>query len=274
MKNYIRSTVIASFVLMQSLSGTIHETTHIEDITQEVTDETLVLFNIAEVLLDTQTSLGTQAWRKYVRKRVDAKTHDALTLTVFELVPPISPDPKTPEIIKNLQKDGIPVLAFTSRGRHEWYSTQVKDVDHKTEHALKHVGIDFSATTLPSQLAQIETQFSDYYHNGIIYATNSNDKGEFLKNILETTGYRPAKIIFVDDKIDDLKAIEKEMEQLAIPFVGYAYNRTAKEHANFDPMIAHLQATWLLFYNKMVTDEHAAQLKAELYTKTDPEEFF
>jgi hypothetical protein len=42
-----------------SLNSEIIKITNIQDIRQEISADTLVLFNIAEVLMDTETSLGT-----------------------------------------------------------------------------------------------------------------------------------------------------------------------------------------------------------------------
>lgn len=256
------------------LNATIIKTTQIKDVTQEVSNDTLVLFNIAEVLMDTETSLGTQAWRKYVRSRVDAKLHDALTLYVFRNVPPRTPEPMTAQVIKQLQKQNIPVFAFTSRGRHEWYSSQVEAVDLLTEKLLRQIEIDFSKTSLPTSLTALDSEFSEFFHEGIIYATNAFEKGDILLKLLDKTQYHPPKIVFIDDKADSLKTVESAMEEIGIPFTGYAYSRTAKEHANFDPMIAHIQLDLLLSSGKILSDEEAEQIKIDQFSETDPETYF
>ncbi len=240
----------------------------------ETSSDALILFNIAEVLMDTETSLGTQAWRKYVRSRVDSKLHDALSLYVFKHVPPKSPEPAIPELIQKLQAQGAPVFAFTSRGRGEWYKTKIPGVDQLTEEMLKKIGIDFSKTALPSELAQIDLLFSAYYHEGIVYTTNSVDKGELLTALLEKTGYNPRQIIFVDDKADSLKSVAIAAEKKGIAFKGYAYTRTSKDHKDFDPMIAHIQLDWLLSHNTLLSDAQAAEIKAKDHSETNHEAYF
>lgn len=218
----------------------------IEDIRGSIDVDTLVLSNIAEVLLDTETSLGSQRWRKWLRERVSPAVHDSLTLFAFQQVPPICPEQDTVALIHDLQARGVVILALTSRGRNEWYSSSVANVDVITEAVLLRVGIDFTKTHLPSALTSLPEVFAPFYHAGIIYAGNSTDKGQLLRDILMTTGYRPSRIVYVDDKLDSLEEMESQMHHLDIPFVGYVYNKTAGDHANFDPLIALVQLDILL----------------------------
>lgn len=74
--------------LTSSLNAQIIKTSNIQDIKEEITDNTLALFNIAEVLMDTDISLGTQAWRKFIRVCLDSTLQDELSLFVFKNVPP------------------------------------------------------------------------------------------------------------------------------------------------------------------------------------------
>ncbi len=266
--------LLSIFFLADCLTAQIIKTSSIQDIREEITDNTLVLFNIAEVLMDTETSLGTQAWRKFIRVRLDSKLHDELTLFVFENVPPKCPEPSTPQLINELQSEGIVTLAFTSRGRNEWYASQVPNVDLITEKLLLQIGIDFSKTQLSEELLLLPSLFAEFYHAGVIYATNTREKGELLLEIFERTGYRPSKIVFVDDKVDSLIAVEKTPSSLNIPFVGYAYSRTSKDHANFDPLVANIQLDWLITYGKVLTDAEAIEIKNEQYLNTDLSQYF
>lgn len=263
------------FLCANSLNAEIIPTSNIQEIcNQEMTDDTLVLFNIAEVLMDTETSLGTQAWRKFIRVRLEPKLHDELTLFVFENIPPKTPDPAIPALISELQSRGIPTFAFTSRGRHEWYSSQIPDIDLITEKLLLQIGIDFSQTPLNAKLSLLPVLFSDFYHKGIIYTTNTRNKGELLLEIFEKTGYKPSKIIFVDDKIDSLVAVETTLNALNIPFVGYAYSKTAQDHSDFDPLVANIQLERLITSGEVLTDEQALQIKNESYSHADLNQYF
>lgn len=273
-KKFICCTFINLFLVACSIDASIAKTNQIEDIKSEVTEDSLVLFNIAEVLMDTEISLGTQAWRKYVRTRLDSKTHDELTLFIFKNVPPKAVEQVTPSMIQDFQERGISVFAFTSRGRHEWYATQIENIDLVTEDLLRQIQIDFSKTILNPHLSYFNTYFSNYFHEGVIYTTNTLDKGELLVKMLSETGYLPAKIVFVDDKGDSLQSVENAVKELGIPFYGYTYSRTAKDHVNFDPMIAHIQLDWLITTGEIISDEAAFKIKSEKFLGVDPDKYF
>ncbi|MGZ3632803.1 MAG: DUF2608 domain-containing protein [Parachlamydiaceae bacterium] len=259
---------------IQPLSGEIIASSQIEEISSHVDDRTLIFFNIAEVLTNTETSLGSSSWRRYLRSRVDSNIHDLLTLYVFKHVPSKSADSQIPLLIQSLQEQGIAVLAFTSRGRNAWYSSNIQKIDLITEKVLFSLGLDFSKTTLPPELKNLSIAFSNYYHDGIIYAGNTLEKGALLEEILDTTNYRPSKIIFVDDKIDSLQGIEEALECLHIPFIGLAYEKTKISHQNFDPMIATIQLEWLMLNQRLLSDEEALRLKNDMFSDIDPENYF
>ncbi len=267
----MKSILFTVLFAVGSLSASIVETSSIEDIRSEITPNSLVFFNIAEVLTDTETSLGTSAWRRYVRKSTDRVTHDILTLYIFKKIPAKTPELITPLLISDLQNDDIATLAFTSRGRQEWYSSLLLGIDLLTEEILLQLNIDFSRTASTSFLENLEANFSNYFHKNIIYATNEIEKGELLAQMLKATSGPIEKVIFVDDKIDSLRGIEKALGDLNIPFAGFLYNLTNKKP--FDPMIAHIQLDYFLTLGILLTDEDAFQIKEQSPPK-DPEVYF
>jgi len=235
--------------------------------------DTLVLFNIAEVLLDAEIELGTSPWRKLVRTKAPS-AHDALTLLTAKKVPHRAVEANTPKLIQSLQEKGYPVMALTSRGRAEWYSTQIEGVDILTEKLLQKIGIDFTKSKLPNALSHLEeTDYAPYYHAGILYACH-HEKGEILTNIFKDVGYLPGKVVFVDDKRDSLENVDAAMTQLGIPFVGFWYTRTAQDHRDFSPMVAHVQLAKLILENKIMSNEEAKKLVEENYQNIDPNDYF
>ncbi len=91
---------------------------------------------------------------------------------------------------------------------------------------------------------------------------------------MDAAHLKPTKIIFVDDKADSLIEVELAMKKKGIPFLGFAYSRTAKEHANFDPMIANIQLDRLIATGQILSDEEAAAIKSKMEIKIDAEAYF
>ena len=254
--------VFLTFILLPfaSLPADIVQITELETILPSIEEGTLVLFNISEVLLDSKIELGTSKWRNSLRS--DPNTilcHDWLTLLVAKKVPHKAVETSTPLLIQTLQAKGLPVMAFTSRGRSEWYNTKVEGVDILTEQLLNKVGIDFTKSKLPECFLALETSadYSPYFHAGILYASHL-EKGEFLKKLLLDTQFLPAKVVFVDDKKDSLVKVEKALLVLGIPNTCFWYTRTAVDHKNYDPNIAAVQLDKLLNQDIILTNEEAA----------------
>ena len=74
------------------------------------------------------------------------------------------------------------------------------------------------------------------YRDGIIFCEGGiNDKGVVLFRILELAGFKPKKIVFVDDKYGHLVSLEQECVERNIPFVGIRYSRFDDKVKLLDP---------------------------------------
>lgn len=278
----ISSFIIAAiFALTFSnpVTAEIRTITQMEEIVPSVDQNTLVLFNISEVLLDSQVSLGTSAWRKHIKKE-SAKwkenpginIHDIFTWAVANHIPHKGVEPITAKLIDQWQHEGIVVLALTSRGKSEWYDTKISGVDFLTEKMLKDAEIDFSYTQLPDSLKNLGPEFDQSYGRGILYASH-HEKEELLKALLAKTQYKPSRIVMVDDKIDSIVPVEALMKELGIPFQGYCYRRTAQDHKDFNPLIADIQFEKFFNFGFWdLSDEYVANNYID--SQIDPDTYF
>lgn len=272
-KKLFFTSIMAATLTLSTVKAEIIETSQIESILPAIEQDTLVLFNIAEVLTDSEMSLGSSSWRTYLRKHAP-NLHDALTWLAFDRIPHKPVEMITPKIIQYLQNREIAVAAFTSRGKSEWYSTELKGVDIATENVLASMNIDFSLSNLPFVFIQMEgNPYLEHYRKGIFYS-NHMEKGKFLKQLLEDSGYRPASVVFIDDKLDSLENVEAAMEALGIPFHGFWYTRTKQDRAQFIPMIAHIQLKALIQEHEVLSDLEAQIILDNDYQNVDPEAFF
>jgi hypothetical protein len=70
--------------------------------------------------------------------------------------------------------------------------------------------------------------------------------------------------VMVDDMADQLTSVQFSMNELAIPFFGFRYNRLDSNVDTFDSMVGNLQLKALLTQGYIPTDEQALQWKAEI----------
>lgn len=247
------------------------EIDHLDDIRSYITQESdLVLFDIDDTLITNPFSLGNPNWRSWVKSKIPEYNpgfvvYDALTLFIAKNTYYRTVESTTAQLISDLQGSGIPVFAFTSRGRSQWYTTDVKGVDQFTHNQLNHVGINFCLTAIPVELGQLE---SNFFYNGIIFAQHIK-KGDLLKHLFEDLNYIPSAIIFIDDKLDQVKSVEAAVKEFGIPFIGFWYRGVESNAPEFNPMVANIQLESLLLNNKVIRDDEAYQLSLEIQEK-DP----
>lgn len=258
--------------ISSGIEATITELQTIEQLSSIANNDTFLLFNVTEVLITSPISLGSKAWRQYVKK-VAPEVHDVLTLYVSKNILPKAVETITPMIIDQLQTRGVVVSALTGRGRNEWYATPAQGIDDLTENQLLSVNLDMSRSQPPIVYIQIVDGPVEHYRNGVFYC-NHMEMGLFLKELLVDSGYRPANVVVVEDKIDSLKSIEAAMESIGIPFTGYLYTSSAGMNRAFSPMIAHVQLQALCSENKLLSDAEAAKLVQEKYQGVNPDKFF
>jgi hypothetical protein len=255
-------------LLPSLLRADVIEANSIEDFYPHVEEGTVVLLGMTDTIADSSLSLGSKPWRQYIRRQLRSiqdlneagNLHDQWTYFVAQQVPIKLVQKEFVEWIDKLQQQETPVYCLTGRGRDVWYSSIVTGVDELTEQQLKFIGVDFEKSKVPEELKKADPKF---FHHGIFYS-DPYDKGEFIDKILQETGYRPKKIVIVDDKWAQLKSVEEKLVEAGIPHVCILYQRAEKERKGFKPLIATLQLQSLFENGYALSEEEAVKRAEEL----------
>lgn len=266
-----------ALLLPALLRSEVLETQNIEDVFPHVEQGTIVLLGMTDTITDSSLSLGSKPWRQYLRRNLrplqDLETagnlHDQWTFYVATSIPLKPVQKEIVEWIDRLQKDEIPVFCLTGRGRSVWYATLVDQVDMLTDLQLNSIGIDLQKSKVPEELKKVDPRL---FHHGVFY-TDPYDKGSFLDKIFYETGYKPKKVIIVDDKWQELKSVEEKLTQEGIDHLCVLYQKAEKERKNFNPLVALIQLEALLENDFTITDEEALKKVAEL-ENASPDEIF
>lgn len=269
----IKRIILCFFVLFSSLlHADIVEIERIDDMRPYVAGKNvLCLFDIDDTLIDNPFDLGSPPWRNWVRKTLPQHPNfvlfDALTLYIAKNAPYKAVEPSTARLISDLQESGVTAFGFTARGRSEWYTTKLDGVDRFTHRQLEQVGIDLKRTPVPEELKSLS---ADYFFNGIIFAKHI-PKGDLLKILFKDLHYAPALILFVDDKLEQIKSVEEALKEAGIPFIGFWYRRSEKDRAGFNPMATNIQLEFL-FGKRFLSDAEALEL-AKVQQGIDPQAY-
>jgi hypothetical protein len=152
--------------------------------------------------------------------------------------------------VRALKQKGISVFGLTARGRHHWYDTPVTNAVDLTILHLAQAGIDLDA---PEHFSHPS------YEKGIFYAYPVEDKGELVKEIF--AAFKPASVLFFDDKMSNVRSVDKALADLEIEAHCYHYRQI--DQRLFVPLIAHIQFEKLFFEETILSDQEAALLKEE-----------
>lgn len=273
MRKHLKKSCIPLFLGMLSLfncfslSARIIETSQMEEILSYIEPEesTLVLFDIDGTLIDSEVSLNSGKWISFYWKLApkverDLSLLECLMWYVNRHIPVKPVDPKTPQLIQNLQsKENVLALALTARN----YSSEFND--NITAQQIGSIGIDFST--------HVSGTFDKHpsFHDGIIFSSGKA-KGGHLQEVLDQVGYRPNKMIFIDDKLEQVLSVDKAMQMNGIDCDCFFYRPEEGNQSAFNPSVTLIQLEYLLLYNKILSDPEAEILEGE-YSDIKHEDF-
>ena len=226
------------------------ETNQMSDILSHVDSETWVIFDVDNTLIESSLHLGSAQWRGHIRKKAldlgytDAESEKILD-NFWKFVQPLIPvrlvDKKTESIIKQLKEDGVVTLALTAR--------EPDEVEH-TERQLEEVNISFSNDVVKENLF-LSTSHPGLLKNNVVYC-GENTKSEAVLAFFKELGLLPKKVVFVDDKWDQIYDVEKALSILGVENICIRFGGADERVSSFSSEIADLQ--WG-FLPKIVSDE-------------------
>ena len=218
MKKYV-SIFLLSIVVSYGLYAT--ELSRIKHVLAYSPDrDTLVVFDIDNTLLIPATDLGSDQWFSYlVQEQIDAGLeHDAALAKIVpvyehvqcrkELIPT---EPYLSYAVKQIQEQCSHVICLTARSNL---------LAERTLEQLAKNSLNFHISQMQTYVFDIYA--SSIYKNGVIFCANNN-KGSVLLHFLDVIGYRPKRIIFVDDKEKNLSDVKYAVSQRAIEYNGLRY---------------------------------------------------
>ena len=153
-----------------------------------------------------------------------------------------------PELIVQAQNHGVKIVAFTK---------VALDPSQRGSRAkiLQNIGIPFK-----NDLQELSKGLLYEYAEGVI-ETEQQLKGPVLREILSSLNARPKKIIFVDDRIKQIKSVDEMCSELKISCTAFHYV-PAIDVPQLNEKIADYQLYTLVHERRWVHDNEA-QLELE-----------
>lgn len=202
-------------------------------------EHTLVIFDIDNTLAAPKLEIGSDQWVNYLvqekmKQGLDMQqAFNAVLPTYFHVQFKVAMHPVediTPALIQELQTNGTSVIALTARSIF---------VASRTLDQLKDMRVALGIRNHNNEL-HLNMPIPCIYMDGVIFSGN-NDKGLVLIELLNTIDFKPTRIIFLDDKLKNITAVEYAAQKCGIEFVGIRYGRCDERVTNFDPVKAQEQ---------------------------------
>jgi hypothetical protein len=139
----------------------------------------------------------------------------------------------TPELIRKKQNpsESLTFMGLTAR------PPQIADA---TERQLDSLSIDLSKRSIHATSLELERNYSSYL-KGILYSGPFRDKGKTLVHFFQVIGFKPSRIIFVDDKQTNVESLEEAFKPLGTKYYGFRYGAADAVVKNYDRKTADIQ---------------------------------
>lgn len=261
--------IFTFLVLFQAAAfAIIIETNDLMNIKEAVSLETLVVFDMDETItMHTDAILHPNAALLYKKLKEEILTPEViqkypdnylLSKTLLS-TKPILVDPSSPSFIQELQQKGIKTIMLTASRPGKL--GLIPDMSARRLAILSEFGIDFSASFPLEPIS-----FSEFSENqktqipmfrGGLLLTGHHPKGKVLAAFLKHIEFFPPKIIFIDDKREEVESVENEMEKLGIEVIGYHYLGAKNKTVNIDEELAEFQFRSLAESGEWYSDSEA-----------------
>lgn len=271
--------VVALGIFLYVTRAPIYRVTSLDMLKNEMAaldDHTLVIFDVDDVLIANadpyereyfdqrnadKTILSLYDYHSDLNKNVDRATRDRLWHSYMATFPSLLLATDAPALIDELKKKGVKVIALTG----VWLDAHDNEIEALRTKELAAVGIDFkgafdSFDGLELKACNFEGR-SPIFKDGILYtALACQTKGAVLTEFFKAIGWRPNKIIAIDDKRHNLTALYDVARDLHIPYEGLLYKKASTIPAYYDRHAAEHQLHYAMHEGRWITAREARAL--------------
>lgn len=127
----------------------------------------------------------------------------------------------------------------------------------ETFRQLDSIGVCFQQTAPSKSTFTLSAKQPAFYSQGVLFVDDFNTKGDVFRSFLQYTGQKPKKIVFIDDKKNNVEELAKAALLEEIEYTGVYYTAVEQGMQIYSPELAEYQ---LKFFNNIMSNEQALQL--------------
>lgn len=232
------------------------ERDNIESLFEYVDENTLVIFDIDEVVFRSKQMLGSDKWAYHEGDKFIAEcggdvkkgllAFNPRWVKVQKAVDVELVEPNFSEVLFRLKSMRCPTMGFTARGI---------DLVERTKVQLDSVHVDLTDNCYYDGEEEGEGFVFKY---GTLFVEIGQDKGVLLRSFFDRICKKPGKIIFLDDRKKNITYLENMCCEDKIPFVGIRYSGFDPIASNFNAKLSDVQLDYFLEHGVVLSDDEAA----------------
>lgn len=245
------------FIFTFAVYAKIIEIHQLKEAMSTVTSDTLLVFDLDNTLFEPVQALGSDQWFNYhLRHLIEGEklTEDQAfdrTIPLWTQIQMVSEvqliETATPGLIRQKQNAGIKIMGLTARP---------VELSERTRQQLKSVDIDLSEKAFQGNDVVVNGFKGAKYTQGILF-NGKNNKGKVLKAFLEQIQLRPLQIVFVDDRIKNVKNLDDAFSGTQINLLAYRYGALDEKVRRFELEYLKVADLQLRYLNRILSDEDA-----------------
>ncbi len=233
---------------------------------------TLIVFDIDEVLITSKDTIFHPAAEAFLFELIKQEKAAAVTDRENRILDEklalsivgterVLLDKDLPQFLRQLKEKGVKALALTSFPTGPF--GKIGKLENFRADQLKSFGIDFSSFFgLERQefiSAAKEGIPPPLYDEGILYS-RGYVKGDILLAFLDSLGWKPDKVIFIDDMAANLEGVKQALASRGIPFQGYHLQTAHTQFSESKKKAMEFQFRYLIEQNVWLSEEAAMQM--------------
>ena len=195
---------------------------------KDADSKTLAIFDVDMVLIqpdDPAFQMANMKRFSTISKRIMKEVPPDKQMIFLSLMTisadPVLIDARAPRFLCEIIQKGIPTMALTANLTGEFKT--IKNMEKWRIDSLRQLGIDFSQGA-PSQTMRVFKDLAAYrgnystYRDGILFVNGTVvSKGEAFVSFLQKIDFYPNKIIFIDDRAENLMGLQTALQKLDKP---------------------------------------------------------
>jgi hypothetical protein len=226
--------IISVYMLTNKSNAEVIETStlkQLKSILNQANQATLVIFDVDHVLImpTDDYTLSRPLYRKKLWEKLKKKLPEEKIEYLFSIVVSKAKwklvDNNILQIIDYLNYNKIPTIALTSLN-----TGKLGIIDNREDLRIKElssVGIHFTSPFKKNKVVihELKGRYGTPMLKEGVILTAEQDKGKVLKYILDNQKYYPKSIIFIDDKLANIRSVENLCKLQKIKFYGIHYRK-------------------------------------------------